>query len=331
MRGLIVHLIIHQALVAHCRASPRDPSSQKLRGSQQRHTLHAQGSDSRLELLHQSDQAALLKLASVKNIRQSAAQLQFEANASEGLKFRNATDFFLEDLVHPTLEWSKRVIQGDWNFLRPFDFDVEYSESITGANNSKHASKLVVKPVFFICTVSPFGLGWTSLLIWAILVLLFGCIYHEQKQAIKPYLMMDPEQYEWAYQSRKGDSDEWAVGLLQVYEEPKLCLFTCCCGAVRWAETISMSGLMSFFSALMLFVVLTFIGSFSYSWIIFVGVLTYFRQRLRIEYDLPFGDPLTIAEDCCTYCWCSPCALTQEAIHVELATKKEAGFFSWFG
>lgn len=325
MRGLIVDLTINLVLVAHCRASPRDLVSQKLRGSQQRQKLLTPGAERRLEPSQQQDQAAPLKSANKERNSPGRKQPQQARNASDADNLDSFPVFSLEALVHPTFEWSRRVVQESLQ-----SFDVELAESFDAASSRNGSKpKPSVKPVFVIGIVSPFGIRWKGLCIWAVVVLIFGCIYNELKQTIKPYLMMDRE---WAYDER-GDPKDFSIGIFQVYQEPKLLCFSCCCGAVRWSETISMSGFMSFFSGLMLFIVITFASNVSVAWIVCIGWLTYFRQMLRQEYDLDYGDPFTIAEDCCTYCLCSPCAVAQEAIHVERAKKETiwSGIMGWFG
>ena len=49
---------------------------------------------------------------------------------------------------------------------------------------------------------------------------------------------------------------------------------------------------------------------------------TWGRQELRKKLNLPHGDFATVAGDCCSYCWCGACAVTQEAQQVELAVQE---------
>lgn len=178
----------------------------------------------------------------------------------------------------------------------------------------------------------PFILTGSSMAIWILLACLIGYYYASDKDTIATYILVESE----PDKSLLGTGD-WAFSLFKVFEQPKLFLFSCCCPAIRWADTVQMAGLLGFSSAFALFVGLQLAESLGVGWLLFVGVTTFFRQKIRAEFQLRHGDFTTILGDACTYMWCSPCAITQEARQLELEaqlakTQQDQTWFSrrWF-
>lgn len=156
-----------------------------------------------------------------------------------------------------------------------------------------------------------------SILIWAAVVLVVASFYYKEKQhppkdkaAPAPRCDLAP--------LRTG---EWRFGLFDCLEEPALCLFSCCCTPVRWADTMRMACLLSFSGALLLFVGLIVLDTVCVGVSIFVllGFLVYFRQRVRKLFGIPSGDFMTVGQDCMTYLFCCWCAVAQEARQLEEA------------
>lgn len=107
--------------------------------------------------------------------------------------------------------------------------------------------------------------------------------------------------------------------------EKQICLCSCCCPCIRWADTISMLGLMRFWSAFFIFLIISYLHEISGGslvwWLALVLLCTYERQQIRKIFGMPRGTFGTIAADCCCYCWCLPCTIAQEARHVEKAVR----------
>lgn len=117
------------------------------------------------------------------------------------------------------------------------------------------------------------------------------------------------------------NNDRWTFGLFSCCDEPAFCCFTCCCGYVRWSDTISMAGFLGFTKAMALVIIMALVSSFwgAVGSCLVIGNYVYHRQQLRKVFDLPHGDFVTVCGDILTYMCCGVCAITQEARQVELA------------
>lgn len=119
---------------------------------------------------------------------------------------------------------------------------------------------------------------------------------------------------------------QWSSGPCECCQDPYSFLCACFCLAVRWGDTMDMIGLMKFWTAfasiLMIQVCLDLPYIGTTMWFVLIGILAMYRQRLRAIFGMPGqGDIGTAFADGCLICWCTPCAVAQEARHVELAAK----------
>eukprot|EP00747_Dinoflagellata_sp_TGD_P164629 gnl/TRDRNA2_/TRDRNA2_184821_c0_seq1.p1 gnl/TRDRNA2_/TRDRNA2_184821_c0~~gnl/TRDRNA2_/TRDRNA2_184821_c0_seq1.p1 ORF type:complete len:346 (+),score=46.46 gnl/TRDRNA2_/TRDRNA2_184821_c0_seq1:113-1150(+) len=161
-----------------------------------------------------------------------------------------------------------------------------------------------------------------TFMIWATLLMLFAVYYSGNKEYLTAeYLISD----EKAVSNRPpGD---WQFKLFECLEQPGLSLLSCFCGPVRWADTVSMAGLMPFLTAagLLTFCVLfelvcLVIGLSISQGILSIAILIFlihYRQRLRSKLNYEHGTCTTVAADCLTYAFCGPCAIVQEARELE--------------
>jgi len=150
----------------------------------------------------------------------------------------------------------------------------------------------------------------SSCLIWAFLISLVAFWYSSTKQF--------PPAEEPGMQKLK--EDQFTFPLFSCFGDPQICCFTCCCWPIRWADTMRMAGLMSFWVALFLFLgleIITVINS-TVGTFLLVLVTVYYRQKLRalFSFDQSFG---VILGDCCAYFCCMCCAMIQEARQLEVA------------
>jgi len=115
--------------------------------------------------------------------------------------------------------------------------------------------------------------------------------------------------------------------LFGCFEDVQMSLLSCCCPALRWADTMDKARptLLKYWIAIAVCLCLGFLGplTLGLTSIALVGIMTYFRQRFRKQSNIQIGG-LTILEDCCTYCLCSCCAIVQEARQVELWRQEHA-------
>lgn len=115
-----------------------------------------------------------------------------------------------------------------------------------------------------------------------------------------------------------GNKKTWSFGLFQCCDEPALCCLSCCCGAVRWADTMTMAFKMWFVAAFTMYLIIFGLDFFALPGSVLLACLCAMkRQELRKLSSLPYGSCGTCLEDFCTYLCCTPCAIVQEARQVE--------------
>jgi len=126
--------------------------------------------------------------------------------------------------------------------------------------------------------------------------------------------------------------DHFKYKLFSCHEDPQICLptFLCCCVFVplRWADTmdkVTPKRLLRFWPALVVYLCVSYLAPLVplLGSIAFVVFVTFFRVELRKQYKLQVN-PKTILTDFFTWCCCGPCAIVQEARHVESSYKHVA-------
>lgn len=177
---------------------------------------------------------------------------------------------------------------------------------------------LVAEPV----VVTGASAYWLQLLLLNFFLLayvLFVCVvaffYYRQKP-VKEALLPEAEEM--------VGLDDWKYGLCECCSEPSICLWACCCPAIRWADTLGMTGLISFWLAFSIYVGIDFVGGFAGEalfWMLLAIICAGYRQELRIKFGMRRRGGLTYVEDCLLYCCCWLCVMTQEARQVEEACK----------
>ncbi|CAJ1453399.1 unnamed protein product, partial [Effrenium voratum] len=84
--------------------------------------------------------------------------------------------------------------------------------------------------------------------------------------------------------------DHFEHGAFSCLEDMHVCFLALCCMPCRWADTMNAAGLLGFWSALMLFLVVSFFRSWAQeydpvlgliAWLAGVAVFVYYRQQLR--------------------------------------------------
>jgi len=151
----------------------------------------------------------------------------------------------------------------------------------------------------------------SSCFIWGTLISLVALWYTNSKQ-------FPPAE---APGAQKLKEDQFTFPLFSCFSEPQICCFTCCCWPIRWADTMRMAGLMSFWAALFLFLgieVVAVINS-TIGTLLLVCVTVYYRQKLRAMFNFNHSSFGVILGDICAYCCCMCCAVIQEARQLEVA------------
>lgn len=158
-----------------------------------------------------------------------------------------------------------------------------------------------------------FGLALVSSAIWCTLVVLAACVYRSQKQ------------FPQAVSSRSTkDFDDWTSGPFDFCTDAKVGCWSCWCPCIRWADNMDMLGIVSFWVGLLLFcglIMLTTIPGGLLLWLVAVLLWMSFRQQTRLKFDMEKSTLRTLIGDCALYCCCWPCAIAQEARHIEEACR----------
>lgn len=146
--------------------------------------------------------------------------------------------------------------------------------------------------------------------LWFIVVLIVAFVYQRNKK--------DPDMTRGGMGMNRYD---WHVGVFSCFETPSMCLLTCCCCPIRWADTMRMASYMSFWVGVVLMTFLELVSNLTggIAAIIALCIAVFYRQKLRQEFGLEHSDVKTYCIDCCLYCWCSCCATIQEARQLEEA------------
>jgi len=141
--------------------------------------------------------------------------------------------------------------------------------------------------------------------IYLILCLLVAYLYKTHKDWFMDQTLKDPSE---------KDFKKFTSPVL----EPVL-LWSCLCPGVRWADSMSMAGIIGgYWTAFALFFLMCLVTGLSFGlpgWILMTIFMVYFRMRLRTKFEM---EPSLLTDFCC-YCWCLPCVVAQEARHIEEA------------
>lgn len=158
-----------------------------------------------------------------------------------------------------------------------------------------------------------FGLSLASFMIWCTLVVLTACLYRSHK-SFPQAVSSRPEQ----------DFNDWTSGPFEIHSDWKVCCWSCCCPCIRWADNMDMLGIMSFWVGLLIFCVLVLLGTVPGGllfWLVASLLWMSFRQQFRSKFDMEQNNLRSFLGDCMLYCCCWPCAIAQEARHIEEACR----------
>lgn len=154
------------------------------------------------------------------------------------------------------------------------------------------------------------------ILLWSTFVAFVAFLY--QKAKVAP--TVDPE---------RGYTDftKFSSGPFDCLQDPKICIWSFLCPCIRFADSVSMLGILGFWPALALMAGAWLMNSLSGGLLIWAAsalVWMVFRQKFRRSFSMDGqGDWKGYAGDCLLYFACAPCAIAQEARHVELAARAD--------
>lgn len=152
--------------------------------------------------------------------------------------------------------------------------------------------------------------------LWGLAVFFTGWLYIRQK-AWPP---VDPE-------AAGADLRRFSSSPFGCLEDCSICLWAFVCPCIRWADNVSMLDLMGYWPALGLMGMMMVAYSLT-GYVILMAlsamVWTHFRQRTRQMFDMEGQNECSYyAFDCLLYFACMPCAIAQEARHLELAARAD--------
>lgn len=173
-------------------------------------------------------------------------------------------------------------------------------------------------PFLWAIFVGGIGSLVVSCLLWTCLVGVVAHFYRGNKEY--PEIgegLQTPEQH--------ATFQDWKFGFCDCCDDFQVCLCACCCPAIRWAETLSLvDGLIIFWVGFVLYMSLTLINTITsvlVCWFALALICTAYRQEIRAKFNFEHQGAATFIADCLLYCFCSCCAIAQEARHVEEAMK----------
>jgi len=108
------------------------------------------------------------------------------------------------------------------------------------------------------------------------------------------------------------------------WEEPEICVWSCLCPCIRWADTVAAMSMVGFNFALCVSLslwVLDICTGGVVIWVVMAVVFTYYRREIRKR--LAMNTAGKILTDFVLWCFCPCCAILQEARQIQDAPKME--------
>jgi len=111
--------------------------------------------------------------------------------------------------------------------------------------------------------------------------------------------------------------------LCDCLDRPGICLWSCLCPCVRWADNMWTMGILSgFWLPMLAFCLLGTVIHFSVCVLVpFALLAAMYRQGFRRKFGMTRIGGSSILTDFCLYCCCMPCAVAQESRQVEEAVR----------
>jgi len=194
----------------------------------------------------------------------------------------------------------------------PHEQTVEEAKDI-----AKNASENGVSDMFLLS-------GWEivgQIVLSLVFSILFGILYKKYKYTH----MFDPadEEADAKDSDPKSLDSEWKFAFWDCFATPRMCCIACCFPAIRWADSVDMANLQSFWTAVAMWWVLSLFNLFvGFGFALVTAVLgAYHRQKIRAIFSIESGTPKTIALDFFAYCCCPCVAITQEGRTLEDAER----------
>ncbi|CAL1141505.1 unnamed protein product [Cladocopium goreaui] len=120
--------------------------------------------------------------------------------------------------------------------------------------------------------------------------------------------------------------EEFRHGVFSCFEDMHICALSFCCMPYRWADTMKAAGVMSFWTGVLIFFVVSNLRMWAQdygpilglsAWICSTLIFTYYRQQLRQIFSIK-NDTMDKLKDFSLWCCCCCCAAAQEARQVQM-------------
>eukprot|EP00435_Cladocopium_sp_Y103_P067388 s61_g30.t1 len=120
--------------------------------------------------------------------------------------------------------------------------------------------------------------------------------------------------------------EDFRHGVFSCFEDMHICALSFCCMPYRWADTMKAAGVMSFWTGVLIFFVVSNLRMWAQdygpilglsAWLCSTLIFTYYRQQLRQIFSIK-NDTMDKLKDFSLWCCCCCCAAAQEARQVQM-------------
>lgn len=153
------------------------------------------------------------------------------------------------------------------------------------------------------------------ILLWGSITTLCAFYFHKMRALPEA----DPN---LANEAERNSLANWKVGICNCFEDPAVFCMSLCCPAIRWAHTMSLVKILTFWSAFAVFFGCSMINAVTagtFFWIVMAALGAHYRSNLRKIFGMDMTGFRTLALDFLLYLCCIPCVISQEAQHVRAA------------
>jgi len=154
-------------------------------------------------------------------------------------------------------------------------------------------------------------------MLWSAAIAFTGFLY--QRAKVWPSVVDSERQ--------SANLSKWSSGPFDCMEDPKICIWSFLCPCVRFADNVSMLGIMSYWLGLGLMTCVWLLNGVSggaFIWLVSAFAWMLLRQKFRNKFSMEGQHECSyLLGDYLLYAFCVPCAIAQEARHLDLAAKAD--------
>jgi Cys-rich protein (TIGR01571 family) len=242
-----------------------------------------------------SNVSATLAQVQASQHHRSFEALAFEPLADTALEVASAVQFYSSYAAYDVVSSMSKYV----DMLQK-----STNESSSSGTNDKSMSM-----------VSYNYIGWASYMVH---VLIIAAIYKCCDCKLEPdaTIVGDPQ-----------IKNKWEFGLFDCCSDPQLALCALCCGPIRWSETLELTNFLSFWVALLAFLLASVPVGYGGPTVVCsmsplsLLLMLYYRQKIRKLFQIPAYTARTCCQDCLAVALCACCTIIQEAKQLEASHK----------